>query len=405
MNVRHLVIQPDNRLHDSTQTYLIKNTSNNQYIRLGKNETYHLLSVLGANDAAEELNLHGVEEIPDELREILLNKFSEWGFLNENIKEIKTNTLEKLKKIRLIKFNVQKMLQVIYPLYSVFFSKAGLISLICMTAAVMGYFYICLATVSAAYYAEAPVVNLRFSVWEAALIFLFFLFNTFLHEFAHAVTCVKYGGKVTSMGLMLFYLIPCFYCDVSSVYTFQNRMHRAIVAVSGILANLFIGNILLIIAIALSYWNIIIILLFYMAVSTIIVSLYNLVPFVKLDGYWLLQALTGMDNLMDKSVILAYTTIFARKYLKDINIDPTKRRLLSAYGIISLFFHQLFWIYSYFTIKSIINLDGAWGNAITVIVAAVIILDFIKTLQYYYRIIRNDYHRMIMTIDAGRNNC
>ena len=117
------------------------------------------------------------------------------------------------------------------------------------------------------------------------------------------------------MGLLLYYFIPCFYCDVSSVYTFKNKRHRALVAVSGILANLFISVLAIFTAIVLSWFGIYWYLLLYVGIMGIFICIYNLIPFVKFDGYWLLVSLLGLDNLMDKAVILAYTSAVSYTHL------------------------------------------------------------------------------------------
>lgn len=399
MDIKHLTIEREEQKNNMPSTYLVKNTVNNQYIRLGMNETYYLLTVLNAQDKKESLGMDAANELPLNLKEILNGKFEEWGFLDEGVKKAKKNPLEKIKKIHIVKFNVKKVLDVIYPIYSKVFTKEFFIALAVMLAVLAGFFIY--AFIIFAQYQSiggAPEVNLKLSSIDILMILLFFLINTFFHEFAHAVTCVKYGGKVTSMGLMLFYLIPCFYCDVSSVYQFKNKKHRAIVAVSGIMVNLFIGCLLMFVSFILASFNIVNIALFYMAISTVFVSIYNLIPFVKLDGYWFLQALTGIDNLMDKSVILAYTSVFARRKLKELNITRLKRILLSIYGVISIFFHQIFWISSFISIYSIFDIKGDWFIYICGIAFIIILFDFIKTIQHYRNIIKRDFDRILMTI-------
>lgn len=399
MDIKHLTIEREEQKKNMPSTYLVKNSINNQYIRLGINETYYLLTILNAQDKKESLGMEAVEDLPLNLKEILNGKFEEWGFLDEGIKIVKKSPLEKIKKIHIVKFNVKKVLDVIYPIYSKAFTKKFLFILLAMLLVLAGFFIYAFIIFSQNQSIEgAPVVNLKLSSMEILMIFFFFVINTFFHEFAHAVTCVKYGGKVTSMGLMLFYFIPCFYCDVSSVYHFNSKKNRAVVAISGIMVNLFIGCLLMFIAFILSSFNIFNIALFYMAISAVLISIYNLIPFVKLDGYWFLQALTGIDNLMDKSVILAYTSVFARRKLKELNINRFKRIFLSIYGVISMFFHQIFWVLSFISIYSIFDVKGNWFISICSLAFIIILFDFIKTIQHYRQIIKKDFDRMLMTI-------
>jgi len=394
MQIKHLQIEQENESPQIRQIYLIRNTVNNRYVRLGKNETYYLLSVLGENGSAVELNLSDVKEMPEEFKTKIRAKFEEWGFLDDKVKDVKRAPIESIRKIHIVKFNIEKVLEVIYPVYSKFFSKGGFAVWISALLGVVGYYIYSILTFDPSSSVDVPI--LHFTVGNIILIVFTMFVSIILHEFAHAVTCIKYGGKVTNMGIVLYYCIPCFYCDVSGVYNIKERKKRAIVGVAGILTNLFIGNIMLLIAIILSNFNIVSILLYYIAIGIIFISIYNLIPFVKLDGYWILSALCKVDNLMDKSVILAYTTFFSRKNLNKINMKVGKRRILSLYGIIVLFFNELFWIYTFYNIKNMFHLNGYLAKGIFLTAVIVILADFVKTIHYYYMVIKNDYNRILI---------
>jgi len=48
-----------------------------------------------------------------------------------------------------------------------------------------------------------------------------------VHEMAHGLTCAHFGGKVTDMGFILFYLqVPGMYCDITDAYAFERRSDR-----------------------------------------------------------------------------------------------------------------------------------------------------------------------------------
>ena len=49
---------------------------------------------------------------------------------------------------------------------------------------------------------------------------------TILHELAHALTCRHFGGRVTDMGFLVLYLVPCFYCNVSDTYLMKEKRQR-----------------------------------------------------------------------------------------------------------------------------------------------------------------------------------
>ena len=98
------------------------------------------------------------------------------------------------------------------------------------------------------------------------------------HELAHAVVCKKYGGEVKSIGILLFFLIPCFYCDVTDIYKISEAKHRKRVALSGVYVNAFLGVLFLLVAFVLTMFQIIVLPFYYFAVASLIVSIYNLIP-------------------------------------------------------------------------------------------------------------------------------
>ena len=400
MEIRHLSIEKDVECTGGGWTYLVRNRQNGRYVRLGMAETGFLLEELQVEDAKgwkKELELGQCPQLAEELREVLRAKFEEWGFLADAVGKARGTAFEAIKKIVLLRFPVDSMLKVIYPVYSKFFSLPGLVALLGLAVFDIAYLVYSLLTVKTVGVSQASV-GFALGWKELAWAYVFLMVNLFFHEFAHAVTCRKYGGSVTGMGLLLYYFIPCFFCDVSSVYSFRNRKHRAIVAVAGILANLFLSFGLIFVAIVLSWWGISLYLLLYMGVLGVFLGLYNLIPFVKFDGYWLLTSLLGMDNLMDKAVILAYTSLFRRDNLAQLPMKRGKCFLLSAYGVISLFFSEIFWAGTLLSIKRYIPMDSTAYYWIFALAMGVVTLDLIKTIQYYGGLIRRDYDRMLSAI-------
>src|SRR5436309_10946027 len=49
---------------------------------------------------------------------------------------------------------------------------------------------------------------------------------TTLHEFAHGLTCKRFGGHVHEMGFLLIYFQLAFYCNVSDAWLFPQKSRR-----------------------------------------------------------------------------------------------------------------------------------------------------------------------------------
>ncbi|HJQ97016.1 MAG TPA: hypothetical protein VJ826_01820, partial [Candidatus Polarisedimenticolaceae bacterium] len=69
---------------------------------------------------------------------------------------------------------------------------------------------------------------------HAAIIYGVLFLVVAVHESSHGLTCTRFGGKVTDMGFILFYLqVPGFYCDVTDAYSFEKRSHRLWTTIAG----------------------------------------------------------------------------------------------------------------------------------------------------------------------------
>ncbi|MCA9136407.1 MAG: efflux RND transporter periplasmic adaptor subunit [Planctomycetales bacterium] len=122
-----------------------------------------------------------------------------------------------------------------------------------------------------------------------------------IHEFAHALTCKRYGGEVREMGVLLILLAPLAYVDVSSVWRFRNRWHRIHVAVAGIYVEMLIASL------AMFVWQLTdSAFIRHLCVRTMLTAsvaslLFNANPLMKFDGYFVLTDWARCPNLYTDS--------------------------------------------------------------------------------------------------------
>ncbi|HEX8772733.1 MAG TPA: M50 family metallopeptidase [Pyrinomonadaceae bacterium] len=146
---------------------------------------------------------------------------------------------------------------------------------------------------------EAWATRWVWGVWPAC--FILWLLCAVLHETAHGLTCKYFGGRVTDMGVMWRYLWFYPYCKLDHVVMFHNRKHRIYVFMAGTVTNL-----LVLIPFALLWWwlpttNLLNIISSRMLILINISSLINLIPFVQMDGYFMLASALGMTDLRRES--------------------------------------------------------------------------------------------------------
>src|SRR5207249_6099336 len=66
------------------------------------------------------------------------------------------------------------------------------------------------------------------------------LLVTTAHEFAHGLTCKRFGGEVHELGFLLLLLQPCLYCNVSDAWLFPQKSKRLWVSFAGPYFELFL---------------------------------------------------------------------------------------------------------------------------------------------------------------------
>lgn len=166
--------------------------------------------------------------------------------------------------------------------------------------------------------------TLKLSAIEYVLLYLTFFLSVCLHEFAHGTVCRYVGGKVGTVGLMFILFTPAMYCDISGIRMVEERRKQIAASASGVYVNV-VGMALASIAFAINRNPI---YAAYVIISlTTIIS--NLVPVVRLDGYWILSFATGITNLYKKSL-----KGVGKLFIK----SNAKERFIAIYGIVTYMF-------------------------------------------------------------------
>ncbi|MEM9064009.1 MAG: hypothetical protein AAGB51_00800 [Planctomycetota bacterium] len=151
----------------------------------------------------------------------------------------------------------------------------------------------------------ADPINELMTPTRLMLVGLIFIVLRAVHELGHATACKAYGGRCTEIGLFLVALIlPLPYCDASSSWRFPERWKRIMVALGGVMVELFIAGIAAVIwantsatdAPALKN-----VCYHVMLVSGVATFLFNLNPLLRYDGYYILSDLIAAPNLAQRS--------------------------------------------------------------------------------------------------------
>ncbi|MEK0188582.1 MAG: M50 family peptidase [Oscillatoriales cyanobacterium] len=219
-------------------------------------------------------------------------------------------------------------------------------------------FFLCafIASSAAAWFgSSAEVVVSHQQLWTAGKIetIITFVLLTILvislHELGHAFTLKHYGGIVKEIGLLFMCFIPGCYTDTSDQYSLVKRKQRVLVVAAGVLIQVTIW------AFAVWVWlfsqsnpvcHQISYLLMVAALLTVAI---NLNPLNRFDGYYLLVAGTGINNLRQKSFDF-YMDLLRRE---EIEAESSDRLVLAAYAPLSI-------IYTVFALSYLMSLLGNW---------------------------------------------
>lgn len=160
--------------------------------------------------------------------------------------------------------------------------------------------------------------------------------STTIHELCHAAVLVYYGGTAHRMGIMLFYLVPAFFCDVSDGWLLPEKRQRVRIALAGIVAQAACAGTAAFVAFSATGISQVALLL--TAASLYFACIINLVPFVKLDGYLALMSALDISDL--RTLAISDARGFLARAL--FNAHPPRRLpdrwWVVPYGVICIAF-------------------------------------------------------------------
>ena len=203
-----------------------------------------------------------------------------------------------------------------------------------------------------------------FTIETLVVAWFVILLTTVLHEFAHGLTCKHFGGKVHEIGVLLLFFNPGLYCNVSDAWLFPEKSRRLWVTFAGSYFEFFLW------ALSVLVWRVSApeTLFNYIALVVIATSgvrvLFNFVPLIKLDGYYMLSDWLEIPNLRARAfgyLGSRVKALWSWRRAPRLEVSPRERRIYLTYGVLAFLFSMLmlFWIASRIGGFLIENYDGA----------------------------------------------
>jgi len=179
---------------------------------------------------------------------------------------------------------------------------------------------------------------------------LIMMFSTIFHEIGHAAACRAMGTDHGGIGIGFYLLSPVMFADVTAAWELPIK-ERLIVNLGGIYFEILFCSLLIFLFILTGN-------LFFINTCLImaIMLLYNLNPFFRTDGYWVLSDYLDISNLRQQSNLRIRNLIYKIKILEKIDYNFKDWFLifysLISYGVIAAFLYYVI----FYDIQSLIYL-------------------------------------------------
>jgi putative peptide zinc metalloprotease protein len=218
------------------------------------------------------------------------------------------------------------------------------------------------------------------SFLDLAQFWFLFLFIGFFHETAHGLTCKHYGGEVHRMGLMLIYLTPAFFVDVTETWISATRVQRLATIIAGIWIEMVFCGIAMIVWTNtqsgqwLHDFSYEIILLTGLAVIVV-----NLNPLIKLDGYYFLTEFIGVPDLKERSTSFLSGWFQNRVLRLPVDVPVVSRRRVPFFVLYAVVSAGYSYLLLFVVIRFAYNIGYNWFAEFALIPAGALALTVFKS--------------------------
>lgn len=264
----------------SSDSYFVHQKEYNHRIKIS-NELYKLLQKVDGRKNLDDLAKEVGEGCDTEfVYAVLYEKLGKYGIIKRD--DIKVHHKKKPSYLKLSFIVIPpQLISRITPYLKFLFRPTTMIALLITSLVII------LGGIIEKY---QTIVSLNMeSVW-LPLLLLGFLSVTF-HEFGHVTATDYFGAKHGGIGGGFYLLSPVYFADVTDIWKLKPRQ-RIIVNLAGIYFELLMCSLYVIMGVLLSS-NI----LYLVGLLIFLKTLFNLNPFLRSDGYWVLTDALGIPNL------------------------------------------------------------------------------------------------------------
>ncbi len=162
-----------------------------------------------------------------------------------------------------------------------------------------------------------------------------------LHELGHATAASYFGAKHGGIGGGFYLFSPVYFADVTDIWRLK-KWQRVVVNLSGMYFELIFCTLIALVGFFSNNYTLTLI-----SIVVCINTLFNLNPFMRSDGYWVLSDLTNKPNLLHHSFNKVKDIL---KFIKGEQIKWNRMDFfllfygLTSYGFIIIFIYYILFL-------------------------------------------------------------
>ncbi|NKR12688.1 zinc metalloprotease [Paenarthrobacter ureafaciens] len=206
--------------------------------------------------------------------------------------------------------------------------------------------------------------------------------STLLHELGHGLALSYFGGKPRRIGIMLFYLSPAFFCDVTDGWRLASRKQRVMVALAGPLVHVGLGSLALCGQAFMATSPLKDGLLLY-GVLCYTVAVLNLFPFIKLDGYVALMSALDIPHLRRMSLAAAEEIV--GRFALGTTVKVPRPGFLALFGLASFAAGIFFVVVGFQRLVPVFLQFGMAGHAAVALLIGLLAILAVKGIVRFFR--------------------
>lgn len=178
---------------------------------------------------------------------------------------------------------------------------------------------------------------------------------TFVHEAGHVLACERFGVRVREVGLLFYLFQPGAYADISEAWMLPGKRERIVITLGGV----YFESVVL--CFALLAWSQTVHLALLrrdlLVLSLLLLSrlVFNLIPFLRLDGYLLLVDLINVPNLRKRAF-----QYLGALLIPQLRPAATLRHASRSEKAVFLVYATLASIFTTLTLLSVARVTYAW---------------------------------------------